>query len=37
MALVCHSEGYALDETHQQDVAALCERYGLALPAYRRA
>jgi lincosamide nucleotidyltransferase A/C/D/E len=37
MALVCHSAGYALDETHQQDVAALCERYGLALPAYRRA
>jgi lincosamide nucleotidyltransferase A/C/D/E len=37
MALVCHSQGYALDETHQRDVAALCERYGLALPEYRKA
>ena len=37
MALVCHSQGYALDETHQQDVAALCERYGLPMPHYRSA
>ena len=37
MALVCHSQGYALDETHQRDVAALCERYGLPVPDYRTA
>jgi lincosamide nucleotidyltransferase A/C/D/E len=37
MALVCHSRGYALDETHEQDVAALCEQYGLPVPAYRTA
>jgi lincosamide nucleotidyltransferase A/C/D/E len=37
MALVCHSQGYALDEEHERDVAALCERYGLPLPRYRRA
>src|SRR6187551_2474757 len=37
MALVCHSTGYALDEEHARDVAALCERYGLPLPAYRTA
>ena len=37
MALVCHSQGYALDETHQRDVAALCARYGLPVPPYRTA
>ena len=37
MALVCHSQGYALDETHQRDVAALCARYGLPVPQYRTA
>jgi lincosamide nucleotidyltransferase A/C/D/E len=37
MALVCHSQGYGLDEAHQRDVAALCERYGLAVPRYRTA
>jgi lincosamide nucleotidyltransferase A/C/D/E len=35
MALVCHSQGYVLDEAHRRDVAALCERYGLPLPQYR--
>lgn len=37
MALVCHSTGYALDEEHEGDVAALCERFGLPVPDYRTA
>jgi hypothetical protein len=37
IALVCHSEGYALDEMHRRDVQALCERFGLAVPDYQTA
>ncbi len=33
--LAGHTTGYALDEDHQRDVAALSSRYGLQLPAYR--
>jgi lincosamide nucleotidyltransferase A/C/D/E len=37
VVLVNHSTGYELDETHERDVKALSERYGLRLPAYARA
>jgi lincosamide nucleotidyltransferase A/C/D/E len=35
VVLVNHTTGYALDEAHQGDVRALCERYGIALPEFR--
>ena len=37
IALVCHSTGYALDATHQRDVEALSERFGLPLPPFETA
>ena len=33
--IVGHTTGYALDEAHQRDVAALSARYGIPLPEYR--
>jgi len=36
VVLVNHTTGYALDEEHERDVRALAERYGLALPEFRR-
>jgi YbgC/YbaW family acyl-CoA thioester hydrolase len=32
MALVCHSQGYALDRDHRRDVEALCRRFDLTMP-----
>jgi len=32
-----HSTGYALDETHEADVVALCEHFGLPLPPFEKA
>jgi lincosamide nucleotidyltransferase A/C/D/E len=37
VVLVNHTTGYALDEAHRRDVTALCERYDLPLPEFRRA
>ena len=37
LALVCHSQGYALDDEHQRDVHAVCDQFGLAFPAIRTA
>ena len=36
VVIVNHSSGYALDQAHQRDVRALCERFGVAVPAFRR-
>jgi len=33
--MVCHSTGYALDETHRRDAAALSERFAIPVPDYR--
>lgn len=32
-----HATGYALDAAHQRDVDALCARFGIPRPSYRRA
>lgn len=37
MQLHAHTTGYALDTAHRDDVAALCERFGLPLPPFRSA
>jgi lincosamide nucleotidyltransferase A/C/D/E len=37
VVIVSHTWGYALDEAHQRDVQSLSERYGIALPRFRRA
>ncbi len=35
IALMCHSQGYALDAEHRRDVEALCEHFRLRLPAFQ--
>lgn len=37
VVIVAHTTGYALDEAHQRDVEALSERFGISLPAFRKA
>jgi len=37
VVMVDHTTGYALDEEHERDVRALGERYGIPVPAFRRA
>lgn len=37
VVMLSHTWGYALDEDHQRDVHALSERFGIPLPAFRRA
>jgi len=35
VVMISHTTGYALDDAHQQDVRALSEHYGIALPDFR--
>jgi lincosamide nucleotidyltransferase A/C/D/E len=37
VVMLNHTTGYALDDDHQRDVRALGERYGIDVPAFRRA
>jgi lincosamide nucleotidyltransferase A/C/D/E len=37
VVIVAHTTGYALDEAHQRDAEALSDRFGIALPAFRKA
>lgn len=35
--MICHTGGYGLDADHVRDVERLSERFGIPLPAFRRA
>jgi lincosamide nucleotidyltransferase A/C/D/E len=37
IVIVAHTTGYALDKAHQRDAEALSERFGISLPAFRKA